>query len=102
MVGIGYLLIIIFHILILIIYFQHIRPYQNNLLVSLLIFSFFALIIEKVMFDEVGHEYYLELPAPGEVNFIYFGLFINAVFIGYALYCINQEFKLMRFIKSKS
>jgi hypothetical protein len=43
------------------------------------------------MFDEVLHEYYLEFPAPGEVHFIYFGLFINAGFILYALYCIIQE-----------
>jgi len=36
----------------------------------------------------------------GEVHFIYFGLFINAVFILYGLYFINKEFKLIQFKKS--
>jgi hypothetical protein len=54
------------------IYFKYFRHHQNNVLnvslLSLLIISFFALIIEKIMFDEVLHEYYLEFPAPGEVH----------------------------------
>jgi len=105
-VGIGYLLILLFHILIFRIYFKYFRHHQNNVLsvslLSLLIISFFALIIEKIMFDEVLHEYYLEFPAPGEVHFIYFGLFVNAGFILYALYCIIQEFKLTQINQSTS
>ncbi len=122
-VGIGYLLILLFHkiyrlhvgtlhatslqpILIFIIYFKYFRHHQNNVLsvslLSLLIISFFALIIEKIMFDEVLHEYYLEFPAPGEVHFICFGLFVNAGFILYALYCIIQEFKLTQINQSTS
>lgn len=52
------------------------------------------------MVDEVKYEFYLEFPAPGEVHFISFGLFINAAFILYGSYFINQEFKLIQFKKS--
>lgn len=102
--GIGYLFILLFHILVLIIYFKYLRHHQNIILsftlLSLTIISFLALAVEKVMFDEVGREFYLEFPAPGEVSFIYLGLFINALFIIYALYCINKGFKLIRIRKS--
>ncbi len=78
-VGIGYLLILLFHILIFIIYFKYFRHHQNNVLsvslLSLLIISFFALIIEKIMFDEVLHEYYLEFP-----HLLIVGKFVNGRF----------------------
>jgi hypothetical protein len=52
------------------------------------------------MIDEVGREYYLEFPVPGEVGFIYLGLIINALFILFALYCIRQSFNVARLNKS--
>ncbi len=94
-VGIGYLFIVLFHALMFIIYLRYFRRHQNPRLrivpLSLLIVSFLALAVEKTMYDEVGREYFLELPVPGEVIFIYFGLFLNALFIAYALYCIARD-----------
>jgi hypothetical protein len=94
-VGVGYVLIILFHILIIILYLKCFRHNQQVgtkiILISLFFISLFALAVEKVMYDKVGHEYLIEFPAPGEVNFIYLGLFLNAVFILYALYCTILE-----------
>ena len=93
-IGIGYLFILSFHALVLVLYFRHFRHQQekglSGLLLILFVFSFLALAVEKVMFDEVGREFYLEFPAPGEVHFIYLGLFLNALFVLFALYCISR------------
>jgi len=92
-VGVGYIFILIFHILVLFVYFKYFHNRPNNKLsigfLSFIIISFLALVVQKAMYDEVGREYYLEFPAPGEVRFIYLGLIINALFILYALYRIR-------------
>jgi len=97
-VGIGYILIIIFHIYVAGIYFMHARHYPktlaSNRLLSLLIISFTGLIVQKAMFDEVGREYYIEYPFPGETYFIIFGLVLNTVFLVYALHYIDTEFDI--------
>ncbi|MDH4196039.1 MAG: hypothetical protein OEW05_01370 [Candidatus Aminicenantes bacterium] len=94
-VGIGYILILLFHALMFIVYWKYFRHHPSvgprMALISLWIISFFALAVEKVMFDEVGREYFLEFPRPDEVYFIYLGLFVNAVFIIYALYCLSRN-----------
>lgn len=99
-VGIGYILIIIFHGLVLLIYLLYFWHHKNisirGGLLFLLIVSFLALIIEKVMYDEVGREYMIEFPLPGETHFIIFGLLLNILFICYALYCIYREFNIFR------
>ena len=99
--GIGYLLIIIYHIFVFIVWFRYLR-YSGNYtqsitIIFLIIISSFMLAVQKVMYDEVGREYYLEYPAPGEVNFIYLGLFINLIFILFTLYFINKELKIILF-----
>lgn len=84
--GIGYLFIILFHILSLIFIMIHFHlkkesnPLRNSTVI-LGLFSFLAFGIEKVMYDEVGREYYLEWPAPGEVIFLYICLGIHAIFV---------------------
>ena len=97
---IGYFFILIFHIFVIVIFFRYFKGQKNSnkniILLFLIIFSIFMIMVEKVMFDEVGHEYYIEFPAPGEVRFLYFGLFINASFIIYSLYLINQKFKIIQ------
>lgn len=93
-VGVGYLFILIFHVLMFIVYGKYFRHHPRFgpriLLPALLVASFFALAVEKVMFDEVGREYFLEFPRPGEADFIDLGLFANAVFIAYALSCLSR------------
>ena len=93
-VGIGYLFILLFHGLMFIVYWKYFRHHPRLgpriLLPALLVASFFALAMEKVMFDEVGREYFLEFPRPGEVDFIYLGLFVNATFIAYALFRLSR------------
>ena len=97
-VGIGYIFILSFHVFVLILYFRFFRHHKEKklrgLLLILFFISFLALAVEKVMFDEVGREFYLEFPAPGEVHFIYLGLFLNALFVLFALYCISRFFWL--------
>ena len=99
-VGIGYILIIIFHIYVTGIYLMHARhcpkTIARNRLLPLLIISFTGLIVQKAMFDEVGREYYIEYPFPGETYFIIFGLVLNAVFLVYALHYILKEFDIFR------
>lgn len=84
-VGIGYLLMIMYHILILVVQISGLKitdsKNQSIALFALLIISVFALAVEKVMFDEVGREYYLEYPIPGETYFIYLGIILNLTFI---------------------
>ena len=96
-IGIGYLFILIFHLFMIIIILRDLRQYGAEgprvLLIFLLIASFLALAAEKVMYDEVAREYYLEPPAPGEVGFIYLGLAVNALFILYALLYIVRSDK---------
>ncbi len=93
-VGIGYLFILLFHALMFIVYGKYFRHHPRlgprALLPFLLVVSFLALAVEKVMFDEVGREYYLEFPRPGETYFIYLGLFVNVVFIAYASTCLSR------------
>ncbi len=93
--AIGYLFIIVFHFLVLIVYFLHFRKSSKiQLKVGvplLLIISFFFLAVEKVMFDEVAHEYYIEFPMPGETHFIVFGLLMNGIFILYLMYIIYTQ-----------
>ncbi len=99
-VGIGYILIIIFHIFVAGIYIMHARhipkTIARNRLLSLLIISFTGLIVQKAMFDEVGREYYIEYPFPGETYFILFGLFLNTVLLVYALHYIYKEYDIFR------
>jgi len=101
---IGYFFILIFHLFVIVLFFRYFKGQKNSnkniILLFLIIFSIFMIMVEKVMFDEVGHEYYIEFPAPGEVIFLYFGLFINASFIIYSLYLINQKYKIIRFNSS--
>jgi len=97
--GIGYLFILFFHILSLIFiaiqfrFNKGLNSLRNSTLI-LGIISFLAFGIEKVMYDEVGREYYLEWPAPGEVMFLYFCLGIHALFAVIVLLYIYRTWKL--------
>jgi hypothetical protein len=92
--AVGYLFIIVFHLMVLIVYLIHFRKsakIQFRVGVPLLlIISFFFLAVEKVMFDEVAHEYYIEFPMPGETHFIAFGLLVNGIFILYSVFAIYK------------
>jgi hypothetical protein len=88
-VGIGYLFILAFHLLALAQCIKNLIL-KNKLAVSIttlffLIVSFLSLFMQKVMFDEVGREYSVEYPMPGETYFIFLGLAINALFILFVL-----------------
>jgi len=58
------------------------------------IISLFAIGIEKVMYDEVGHEIFIEWPAPGEVSFLYLCLGINALFCLVMIFLIYKTLAL--------
>ena len=97
-IGIGYIFIITFHLLFLTFYILHFRHNEHLFirhgLPVLLVVSFLSLMMEKVMFDEVGHEYLIEYPMPGETHFIVFGLLVNTFFILCTLYSIYREFNV--------
>ena len=98
-VGVGYLFIVSFHVSAFIFIFMHFHVVKTFgglriVLLSLGIISLIAVGVEKVMYDEVAREYYLEFPMPDETYFIYFGLFINFICIVYALFILNREYKL--------
>ncbi len=83
---IGYIFILLFHLTVagyLIRYskrFQNIRS-QTNTIITYGIISFLSIVMQKVMWDEVGREFYIEYPFPDETYFIIMGLLLNAVFI---------------------
>ncbi len=88
--GIGYLFILFYHILSYSFIIGHFRSKKQfdllrNSTVIVGLFSFFAFGIEKVMYDEVAKEYYLEWPVPGEVMFLYLCLGIHALFVAMVL-----------------
>ena len=93
--GIGYLFIFVFHILIIIVYFRYFLKSHNHSsrvgIPVLFVLSVLALFMEKVMFDEVAREYYLEFPMPGETHFIVFGLLINGIFIVYSIFNVFKR-----------
>ena len=90
--ALGYLFILVFHFLVLIVYFIHLRKslnFQAKVVIPAFLFiSFLFLVIQKVMFDEVAREYYIEYPMPGETHFIVVGLLINGIFIFYSMFII--------------
>ncbi|MEN8194737.1 MAG: hypothetical protein ABFS12_18095 [Bacteroidota bacterium] len=94
-VGIGYIFILLFHILFFIYLFNIYRIGQRykQIIPSVILFivSLFALAVQKVMYDEVGREYYLENSIPGETYFIYFGLILNLIFIMYGTIFANKS-----------
>jgi len=86
--AIAYLVMLVFHVVALGTLFRSMRDRSSGgrrtVFLLLAGLSLFGLAVQKVMFDEVAREYYLEYPMPGETVFIYFGLLLNAVFTVYA------------------
>jgi hypothetical protein len=68
---------------------KHVRRQKNSEIRAVLLFllcvSFLSLAIQKVMYDEVMHEFFLEYPFPNETVFIYLGLAVNAAFVIFTL-----------------
>lgn len=93
-IGIGYILLLIFHGLAVILYFSCFgglqNPGWNGFYIVAGIMSTLCLAVQKVMFDEVGREFTMEQPIPGETYFIYLALLINALFILYVRIWINK------------
>lgn len=84
--GFGYLLIILFHILVGIYVLRKQKEERIKKIKFLFIcsVSFLFILIQKVMYDEVANELAIE-KIPAELNFIFLGLIVNALFIGLVL-----------------
>ena len=86
-VGIGYIIILLFHffaIFFLISRFQALearRLFRGVVLVSAVV-SLFAIAAEKVMFDEIGRELRLGVEVAGEVFILTLLLLVNLIFVG--------------------
>jgi len=83
---IGYLFLLVFHVfsfLFLINQIWHVGSRRTLLVLALVlgIVSLFSIGIEKVLYDEIGHEYYAEGGRPGEVSLLYIPYSFNLVFI---------------------
>jgi hypothetical protein len=83
--GAGYLVMLAFHVTAFVFLFKEARLAKRigsgrSLALVLGIVSLFAIAVEKVMFDEIGRETFLESPAPGEIIFLDAGLVVNALF----------------------
>jgi len=82
---VGYLFIILFHILALIFLIAHFRYYKSSQVLRIItmiagIFSLFAIGGEKVLFDEIAREYVLGWEIIGEIIIVQILLFCNLIF----------------------
>ena len=95
-VGVGYVLIILFHLFVLIeLYLPSKRKFlitKKGFILFFFSISTLFLFIQKVMYDEVAREIAIE-SVPGEINFIYLGLIINLAFILFVLKFLIRNFQ---------
>jgi len=83
--GVGYLLILIFHVYSIIFIYSHIHHFHEfkgaaTIMLILGIISFFAIAFEKVMMDEIAREYRFGLEIKGELFGLYAAYFINLAY----------------------
>lgn len=97
--AIGYIFILLFHISAFLFIFMRIRRTGKAgklpiLIIMTGIASLFSIAIEKVMFDEIGREFYIEFPISGEILFLYVCLGINALFSALIIFCLYREYMM--------
>jgi small-conductance mechanosensitive channel len=83
--GAGYLVMLLFHAAAFLFIFRQARIMKRFggwqvLGLVLGVFSLFAIAAEKVMYDEIGREWTIEFPLPGEVSLLYACLGVNVLF----------------------
>jgi hypothetical protein len=83
--GAGYLIMLLFHIAAFIFMFKEARFTKRIggwqvLALVLGVSSLFAIAVEKVMYDEIAHELFVEYPVPNEIVFLYACLAVNVIF----------------------
>ena len=96
---IGYLFIFAFHVsafIFIIFQFRYSETLHVLKVATLVagVLSLFALGVEKVMFDEIGREYYMEGGKPGEVKLLYIAFAINVIFNVLAFFLIFKSYTI--------
>ncbi len=98
-VGLGYIVILLLHgaaFIFILMLFSRLKGYAALKTGSMaaIILSLFMIAVQKVMYDEVGHEIKSGLENAGEIAFVNLGLVINALFcllvIGLALFAFRR------------